>query len=303
MPTPLAKLSSTGREISTVRRSTRRRQLPWHRQCGTVFQLAPPTQKGGAWSESLIYGFKGKSYDDGETPGGGVIFDKAGNLYGTTAYGGTGDCAALTGQRRLWRGVQTVSAEAKGRGLVRERNLQLSRAAKTAIFRTGIWSLMLHGNLYGATEFGGGKGTSCDPYFSNCGTVFELSPPKTKGGKWTEQVLHSFARGTDGANPNGGLVLDGKGAIYGTTPVGGNQLCNFGHGNVGCGILFKLTKPIKAGEAWTETILHRFTAGNDGAGPNGGLIFDAKGSLYGTAATGGDAQGYGRGFSFHASGG
>jgi hypothetical protein len=143
------------------------------------------------------------------------------------------------------------------------------------------------GNLYGATEFGGGRGTTCDPYYQYCGTVFKLTPPKTKGGKWTEQVLHSFAAGTDGANPNGGLVLDKKGAVYGTTQIGGNQDCNFGHGEVGCGIVFELSPPTTKGMAWGEKVIHRFTGGNDGAGPEGDLIFDAKGSLYGTAATAG----------------
>ena len=266
-------------------------------QCGAVFQLEPPTQKGGAWSESLIYVFKGKSYDDGETPGGGVIFDKTGNLYGTTSYGGSGDCVLLGIKVGCGVVYKLTPPKQKG-GAWSESVIYSFKGGKDGYLPNGDLTFDTAGNIYGATEFGGGKGTSCDPYYQYCGTVFELSPPKTKGGKWTEQVLHSFARGTDGANPNGGLVLDGKGAIYGTTPVGGNQLCNFGHGNVGCGILFKLTKPIKAGEAWTETILHRFTAGNDGAGPNGGLIFDAKGSLYGTAATGGDAQGYGVVFRF-----
>jgi hypothetical protein len=123
--------------------------------------------------------------------------------------------------------------------------------------------------------------------------VFELSPPRTKGGKWMEAVLHNFAGGSDGETPNGGLVLNTTGAVYGTTPTGGNQLCNFGNGNVGCGIVFELTRPGKKDGAWIEKILHRFTKGNDGAGPNGGLILDAKGSLYGTAGDGGSGEGLG----------
>jgi hypothetical protein len=136
------------------------------------------------------------------------------------------------------------------------------------------------------------KARRATPYYQYCGTVFELSPPKTKGGKWAEKVLHSFAGGADGANPNGGLVLD-KGAIYGTTSIGGNPICQNGQGQpVGCGIVFELRPLAKTGDAWTEKILHRFTDGNDGAGPNGGLIFDAKGGLYGTAG-GGGSQGVG----------
>jgi hypothetical protein len=79
------------------------------------------------------------------------------------------------------------------------------------------------GNLYGATIFGGGKGTTCDAFYQYCGAVFKLSPPQTKGGKWTEKVLHSFVSGSDGANPNGGLALDRQGNVYGTTYFGGNR--------------------------------------------------------------------------------
>jgi uncharacterized repeat protein (TIGR03803 family) len=184
-----------------------------------VYELSPPLTKGGKWTYTVLYNFK--SGKDGYLPGGNLVFDSA-------------------------------------------------------------------GNLYGATEFGGGKGTTCDPYYQYCGTVFELSPPKTKGGKWTEKVLHSFAGGTDGANPNGGLVLDSKGAVYGTTAIGGNQICQNGQGQpVGCGIAYELQPPPKTGGAWTEKILHRFSDGSDGAGPSGGLIFDAKGALYGTTGGGG----------------
>jgi hypothetical protein len=82
------------------------------------------------------------------------------------------------------------------------------------------------GNLYGATQFGGGKGTTCNQFYGgNCGTVFALSAPKQKGGVWKEKILHRFtgvvAGGElgDGANPNGGLILDSKGAVYGSTAV------------------------------------------------------------------------------------
>ena len=86
-----------------------------------------------------------------------------------------------------------------------------------------MWNLVFDsaGNFYGATTFGGDKGTTCDTFYgSQCGTVFELSPPKKKGGKWTEKVLCSFkgvaagAQFGDGADPNGGLLLDNKGALY-----------------------------------------------------------------------------------------
>ena len=63
--------------------------------CGTVFQLSAPAQKGAAWTETLIYQFQGKGSNDGSVPNGGLIRDAAGNLYGVTAYGGTGNCILL----------------------------------------------------------------------------------------------------------------------------------------------------------------------------------------------------------------
>ena len=80
--------------------------------------------------------------------------------------------------------------------------------------------------------------------------MFELSRPKTKGGKWTEKVLHAFASGTDGANPNGGLVLDRKGSVYGTTFGGGNESRECG--SEGCGTVFELKPPTKKSGAWAE---------------------------------------------------
>lgn len=132
--------------------------------------------------------------------------------------------------------------------------------------------------------FGGGHGTTCDGFYQYCGAVFELSPPKTKGGKWTEKVLHGFRSGTDGANPNGGLVLDSKGTIYGTTFGGGDEGGECGAG--GCGTAFELSPPTQKAGAWTEQMLYRFH-GQDGATPKAGLVFGGTGHIYGTAFAGG----------------
>jgi uncharacterized repeat protein (TIGR03803 family) len=251
--------------------------------CGTVYQLVPPVKPGDPWTETVLHVFHGKQHNDGESPSGGVIADAAGNIYGTASYGGTGDCVLL-GIKGGCGTVFELSPPLTKGGKWTYTILYSFKGGKDGYLPFGDLVFDGAGNLYGATYFGGGKGTTCNPYYQYCGTVFELSPPKTKGGAWTEKVLHSFAGGgADGANPNGGLVLDGKGVIYGTTVWGGGATCQ----GPGCGTAFELKPPIKAGGAWTEKILHRFTGANDGEGPDSGLILDAKGALYGTTEGGG----------------
>src|ERR1700689_250039 len=116
-----------------------------------------------------------------------------------------------------------------------------------------------HGNLYGTTNFGGIHGP-CQGG-PTCGTVFELSPKV--GGGYTETVLHSFGDGSnDGQNPQAGLILDGAGNLYGTTPGGGIH---------GWGTVFELSP--REGGGYTETVLHSFNYnGSDGGYPLAGLI-------------------------------
>jgi len=255
-------------------------------QCGTVYQLARPAKQGDPWTETVLYVFKGNASNDGATPAGGLVVVSGGNLYGTTAYGGTGNCVLLGSKLGCGTVFEMSPPQQKG-GAWTEALLYSFPTSRQGYLPAGDLVFDGTGNLYGATTFGGGKGTTCNSYYQYCGAVFELSPPKTKGGKWTEKVLHGFAGGTDGANPNGGLLLDGKGVIYGTTVWGGSTTCQ----GPGCGTAFELKPPAKIGGAWTEKILHRFTDGKDGAGPNGGLIFDAKRSLYGTGGGGGNGFG------------
>jgi uncharacterized repeat protein (TIGR03803 family) len=127
------------------------------------------------------------------------------------------------------------------------------------------------GNLYGTTTIGGAY---------TYGAVFELMP--TSEG-WTEKVLHSFNKdGKDGYQTYANLVLDGAGNLYGTTDRGGVY---------NDGTVFELL-PV-AGGSWTEKILHNFGDNSkDGTNPEGGLIFDATGKLYGTTVLGG-VFGYG----------
>ena len=253
---------------------------PIGNECGTVFELTPPTQKGAPWTETLIYQFQGEGSKDGSVPTGGVIFDAKGNLYGVTAYGGTGDCFLL-GVKGGCGTVYKLSPPAQQGGAWTETILHSFQGGNDGYFPWGNLVFDKEGNLYGATQFGGGKGTTCNAiYGGQCGTVFKLSPPKQQGGKWTEKVLHSFKSGKDGASPNGGLVLDSRGIIYGTTYGGGNESGECGAG--GCGTAFALQPPTKKGGTWSEKQLHVFADGNDGTRPSAGVIFDAKDNLYGT---------------------
>jgi hypothetical protein len=95
-----------------------------------------------------------------------------------------------------------------------EKVLYSFQGDKDGQFPVGDLVFDQNGNLYGATYFGGGFGSCDEPYYHHCGTVLELIAPKAKDGKWKENVLYSFKSGKDGANPNGGLIFDSKGAIW-----------------------------------------------------------------------------------------
>jgi hypothetical protein len=258
-------------------------------QCGTVYQLVPPIKKGDPWTENVLHVFKGNLNGDGATPAGGVVIDQAGNLYGTTAYGGTGSCILLGTNVGCGTVFELSPPKQKG-GSWTETLLYSFPTAKQGYLPWGDLVFDGAGNLYGATEFGGGQGTNCgDAFYLYCGAVFELSPPKNKGGKWTERVLHGFKGDKDGANPNGGLVFDSEGAIFGTTYGGGDERGECGAG--GCGTAFELQPPTKKGGDWTEKRLHRFERNtSDGGNPVAGVLFDGKSNLYGTTFNGGPGQ-------------
>jgi hypothetical protein len=269
-------------------------------ECGAVYQLSPPAQKGGSWTETLLYEFQGKGANDGESPNSGLIMDKSGNLYGLTAYGGTGNCTLL-GLSAGCGTVYKLSPPKQKGGAWTETILYSFPSATQGYVPIGDLVFDSAGNLYGSTLFGGTKGTTCDPdYGGQCGVVFEIRPPKKKGGAWTQKVLHNFAGVEtghdfgDGASPNGGLVLDSEGALYGTTYYGGNNIkgeCQGGTAGTGCGIVFKLVPPTQKGVGWAQKVLHQFDA-KDGDNSAAGVIFDRDGDLYGTTTAGGQ-NGYG----------
>jgi hypothetical protein len=247
---------------------------------GAVFELSPPAQKGGAWTETILYSFQGIQKNDGKWPSGGLVMDGSGNLYGVTAYGGTGNCI-LAGILTGCGAIYEISPPAEKGGQWTETILYSFPTSKEGYLPSGSLVFDSAGNLYGATIFGGGHGTTCNDVYQYCGAVFELIPPKTKGGAWREKVLHGFAgiasgkQNGDGAQPNGGLVLDKKGAIYGTTNLGGYNCPH--SSNQGCGTAFELDPPTQAGGVWKETILCRLDDN-----PSAGMIFDGEGHLYGT---------------------
>jgi uncharacterized repeat protein (TIGR03803 family) len=206
------------------------------------------TLSGGKWTEKLLHEFSGK---DGSVPNAGLILDTTGNLYGTTSEGGVSNYGIVfeltPGANGKW--TESVLHEFNGKfGSAPGSGLILDKA----------------GNLYGTTQLGGAY---------NEGTVFQLVPVS---GKWTENVLHSFnPNGTDGYFPRANLILDAAANLYGTTVVGGTY---------GRGIVFEL---IPNNGTWTETVLHSFGNGSDGAVPLGGLNLDKAGNLYGTTENGG----------------
>jgi len=255
--------------------------------CGTVFQLVPPASKGGEWSENILYNFHGQ---DGSSPEGGVILDAAGNVYGTTGYGGSGPCT-LFGSNVGCGVVYEMIRPAQPKGGWKEQILYNFRGDKDGQFPIGDLVFDKAGNLYGATQFGGGHGSCDSPYYQHCGTIFELSPPKTKGGSWKEKVLYSFKNGKDGANPNGGLIFDQAGALYGTTYSGGSTTNCVSIGFAGCGTVFRLQSTARE-VAWSEQVLYRLKGRpDDGAHPLAGVALGTKGDVYGTAIGGGKQEG------------
>jgi uncharacterized repeat protein (TIGR03803 family) len=223
---------------------------------GTVFQLTPNAD--GSWKEKVLHHFTGGN--DGGTPNACPIFDLAGNLYGTTQFGGTSKNGTVF--------KLTPNAD----GSWTESVLHNFNGADGSDLEGGL-ILDQAGNLYGTTFFGGSRG-SCPGSDSGCGTVFQLTP--NADGSWKEKVLHHFTGGAQGAEPYAGLILDQAGNLYGTAEFGGDlSFCM----RAGCGVVFKLA-PNSKGE-WTETVLHYFVD-HPGARPLAGLIFDATGNMYST---------------------
>jgi uncharacterized repeat protein (TIGR03803 family) len=230
---------------------------------GTIFQLTPPAQKGGKWTESTLFSFNGTT--NGQNPWG-LTFGPTGGLFGVTQGGGNGCGTAfelIHKANGTWAQSVIYSFQAGNNdGCVPD-------------MRGGNLAIDKSGDFYGTTSEGGQF---------NHGTIFELIPPLQKGGSWTESVLYNFNDAEDGDPGYGGLIFDSVGNLYGTTESGGQH---------GGGTVFELS-PAQGG-GWKKTVLHSFGAKGDGTAPSAGLVFDAAGNLYSTTVSGGQ---YGQGIVF-----
>jgi len=270
---------------------------------GTVFELAPGS--GGKWTESILHSFCAKQHcRDGAASFGGVILDAAGNLYGTSnvatfemthgaagwkfrvIYGGGSDVDLVLDKVGNLYGV--LGAGEYGEGAISELSPGSGGWTETFLYsfcpkfpcvngvipQAGLtWDAA--GNLYGTTKWGGNYPPKC-PGSAGCGVAYQLEAMGS--GKWKYHMLHRFAAiADDGQLPYGGVAVDSKGNVYGTTLYSGTS----------SGTVFELS-PQQDG-SWKETILYDFpNSEKNGGAPAGGVTFDNLGNLYGTASAGGD---------------
>jgi uncharacterized repeat protein (TIGR03803 family) len=221
-----------------------------HRGCGTVFNLKPPVTACKTalclWTETVLLTFH---FSNGAFPYGDLVFDQAGNIYGTTGAGGSGQYGTayeLTPLDGGW--TQTLLPSP---GLFHNSGVIFDKA----------------GNLYGTSEAGGGGGKNCE--FNSCGMVYQLS---RFGSGWLANTVYAFQGGGDGEQPYAGLVIDSTGNLYGATTIKGS-----GQG----GTVFELTP---SGGGWIFKVLYSFAGSG---GPRDSLIMDAAGNLYGTTPSNG----------------
>jgi uncharacterized repeat protein (TIGR03803 family) len=212
--------------------------------------LASPASS--ATKEKILHSFRDNP--DGAHPYYPLVSDASGNLYGTTANGGSafeGDVFMLSPNETGWK----------------YRVIYTFTDCNSACYPYGSLSPDNKGNLYGTTRGGG---------VNNAGTVFQLTPGNPGG--WVLTVLYGFGASlTDAQGPNGIVYFNG--GLYGTTANGGKY---------NGGTVFSLTPNSSGG--WSETILHSFRLDNiDGNSPGAGVTFDALGRIYGTTSQGGTA--------------
>jgi uncharacterized repeat protein (TIGR03803 family) len=283
---------------------------------GAVFRMTPPTKPGGAWTETVVHSFTALA--DGNDPGPHLSIDRAGRLYGVVQFNSLGAGAVFQLQPPqvpgdpwpltvLWTfgrdrdGANPLGGMVFGQhGALYGTTYDGGTFSTGAVFRlappsggTGAWTESV---IHSFPALGGGGanpvaglvadrsealfGTTVMGGRHNDGVVFRLQPPAAGERQWNATLLHSFAdNGMDGFGPVAPVLLSGSLVVYGTTPSGGQS---------DAGTVFELLPPAKSGGSWTEEVLwnfHGLPVG--GSAPNGGLIRDAAGHLYGTTSVGG----------------
>jgi uncharacterized repeat protein (TIGR03803 family) len=281
---------------------------------GTVFRFRPPASPCKSvlcyWDETVIHSFAGPP-NDGATPElSRLIFDQAGNVYGTTDAGGITNVGTAFELSPSGGGWNITILHSFTNGTMTDGRHPLGGM----IFDT-------QGNLYGTLNAGGTR---------DFGAVYELTP---SNGIWTESILYYFGTGLvdSGYSPTGSLLMDGSGNLYGTntaagqngggtvfelTPDSGQWVLSVlsndfteppgptsgvvmdASGNLygvskydgafNLGMVYKLAH---SGDGWTMTDLHDFTGGGDGAYPTDAVVLDSSGNLYGTTYSGGTTTG------------
>jgi uncharacterized repeat protein (TIGR03803 family) len=272
--------------------------------CGTVFELKRLGH--GQWQEIVLYSFT--CFNDGKNPHGGVAFDKAGNLVGTTVAGGSGGicsgdgCGVVfelspTGEKVLYNFTGGNDGFGPGSPLTIDGAGDLfGMTPDGGAFSAGtIFELSLKNSnwhlhtIHAFTGRDDGAVGSLGPLFldaagklygvtelggrRSAGTAFRLV--RGQSGVWNFTTLYTFKGQPDAGSPYGGLIPDAAGNLYGTTYYGGSA---------GLGAVYELS-PGRNG--WTEQILYNFLGGTDGSYPTTTLLFDAAHNLYGTTSTGG----------------
>jgi uncharacterized repeat protein (TIGR03803 family) len=226
--------------------------------CGTVFQLSPPTQAGGSWTESVVHEFTPEPFTSGGFASV-TLVARNGALYGVTPNLGEyyqGSIFKLSWQGGSWLYQDLYS-------------FSTSQHPGSSYYPYGGVAFDTAGNMFGTTGSGGAL---------NSGGVFELTEPGL-----ALNSLYSFAGSpNDGADSKASLTMDTAGNMYGTSGYGGNNSARLCRGN-GCGVVFKLSN---AAGNWSESVLHIFASGNDGANPLS-PVYVRNGIVYGTTFYGG----------------
>ncbi|MGD0567477.1 MAG: choice-of-anchor tandem repeat GloVer-containing protein [Candidatus Sulfotelmatobacter sp.] len=251
---------------------------------GTVFELSPPANPTGAWTESILYNFK-LGTADGSSPVGGVAIDANGNLFGTTTSGGPGYCYGYPGAC----GTAFELSPPPKKGAPWKRTI--IHAFGSGSDGSYPWSAPVVGAggvLYGTTAGGGIFSCGLDGEPQGCGVVYQLTPPASAGEKWTESI-YRLPSELAGAMFLGGVVQGRKGFLYASIYAGGpgENCLDTTSFPIGCGGILELAPPAPGNSKWHVSTIYTFTGLTDGAFPLASLTIDSSGNLYGTTGSGG----------------